>query len=37
MMTFAEDHATFEQLDKVVSNISLWNDIDFDEKRFTVD
>ena len=37
MTTLAENHATPEQMEKVVSNISLWNDIDFDEKRFTVD
>ena len=37
MTTLAENHATPEQIEKVVSNISLWNDIDFDEKRFTVD
>ena len=37
MTTLAENHATPEQMEKVVSNISLWNNIDFDEKRFTVD
>ena len=25
------------KMEKVVSNISLWNQIGFDEKRFTVD
>ena len=33
----AENHATPEQIEKVVSNISLWEEIGFDEKRFTVD
>ena len=33
----AENHATPEQIEKVVSNISLWEEIAFDEKRFTVD
>ena len=37
MKTLAENHATPEQMEKVVSNISLWDDIGFDEKRFTVD
>ncbi len=33
----AESHASPEQLEKVVSNISLWDEIGFEEKRFTVD
>ena len=33
----AENHATPEQMEKVASNISLWGEIDFEEKRFTVD
>ena len=33
----AETHATPEQMEKVASNISLWGEIDFEEKRFTVD
>ena len=33
----AENHTTPEQIEKVVSNISLWEEIGFDEKRFTVD
>lgn len=33
----AESHASPEQLEKVASNISLWNEIGFEEKRFTVD
>lgn len=37
MVVLAENHATPEQMEKVVSNISLWNQIGFDEKRFTVD
>ena len=37
MVNLAENHATPEQMEKVVSNISLWNKIGFDEKRFTVD
>ena len=32
-----ENHATPEQMEKVASNISLWGEIDFEEKRFTVD
>lgn len=37
MVVLAENHATPEQMKKVVSNISLWNQIGFEEKRFTVD
>ena len=37
LVALSENHATPEQLEKVVSNISLWDDIGFDEKRFTVD
>ena len=29
----AENHATPEQMEKVASNISLWGEIDFEEKR----
>ena len=37
MAALAENHATPEQMERVVSNISFWEDIGFDEKRFTVD
>ena len=37
LSVLAENHATPEQMEKVASNISLWGDIDFEEKRFTVD
>lgn len=37
LVVLSENHATPEQLEKVVSNISLWDNVGFDEKRFTVD
>ena len=37
LSVLAENHATPEQMEKVASNISLWGEIDFEEKRFTVD
>ena len=37
LSVLAENHATPEQMEKVASNISLWEEIDFEEKRFTVD
>lgn len=37
LSVLAENHATPEQMEKVASNISLWGEIDFKEKRFTVD
>ena len=37
LSVLAENHATPEQMEKVASNVSLWGEIDFEEKRFTVD
>ncbi len=37
MIVLAENHTTPEQMERVVSNISLWEQIGFEEKRFTVD
>ena len=33
----SERTKVLEQMEKVASNISLWGEIDFEEKRFTVD
>ena len=37
LTVLAENHVMPEQIEKVVSNISLWDQIGFEEKRFTVD
>lgn len=37
LVALSENQATPEQMERVVSNISLWDNIGFDEKRFTVD
>ena len=37
LVALSENQATPEQRERVVSNISLWDNIGFDEKRFTVD
>lgn len=37
LTVLAENHVMPEQIEKVISNISLWDQIGFEEKRFTVD
>lgn len=37
IITLAGNNATPEQLERVVADISDWENIDFDEKRFVVD
>lgn len=37
IIVLAEKYTTPEQMERVVSNISLWDKIEFDEKRFTAD